>query len=77
MEDGKSDSYGAATSPHNDITTICSAILSRRKTKQSQMSQQTKSPGNNQTSGVTLASFSGTAPTQLSFQAEGQLIAIS
>lgn len=63
-----------ATSPRNDVQTISSAIPSSSKTKQSQMSQQTKSPGNNQTSGVTLASFCGTAPTNLSFSAGGQPI---
>lgn len=77
MEDGSGDSSSTAPSPHNDITTICLAIPSRSKTKQSQMSQQTKFPGNNQTPDVTLAGVCGTNPTNLPLSAEGQLTAIS
>lgn len=60
MEDGLSKLSSRATSPHNDIKTICVVIPCSSKTKQSQKNQQTKSLGNNPTPGVTLVSFYGT-----------------
>lgn len=77
MEDRWNNSYSTLTLPHNDIKTICSAISSISVARQSQTSQQNKSLGNNQTPGVTRASFCGRAPTNLFFSAEGQLIAFS